>query len=270
MQTAALIAVGCVLAVPGAWADDPPKADPKKAPEFAGRVEADAVEIRARVTGYITALRVQDGAAVKKGEVLAEIDPRPYRIELDKAKASLALAEAREKLTEAESERVKAAVRAGVAGKDETTKVEAQREVARAEMAAAKALVELAEYHLSLTRLVSPIDGRVGRFHLIAGSLVRADNDSVVTVVRTDPVYVTFDVDERSFLRLRDLFKNGKVTAAVGFAGEDGFAHEVTVDFVSPSFDADKGTVRLRGALPNPKGLHVPGLSVRVRITPGK
>ena len=265
MRFALLLAASFALvAVPGSAADPPPAVD------LTGHTESDSVEIRPRVTGFITKIAVKDGETVQKGDLLAEIDSRLYKIELDKAKAQLVRAEAQVKAAEAQLNRLAEAVKRGIVSKEELEKAAAEREVAKAEVDAGKAGVAYAEIQLSYTRLVSPIDGRLSQFKLTEGNVVRADETSLVTVVRTDPLYVSFDVDEKSFLRMRDTLKDNKATVAVGFANDEGYPHKVTVEFVAPTFDAEKGTVRLRAKLPNPKGDYAPGMFVRVRITPAK
>jgi multidrug efflux system membrane fusion protein len=269
MRTVLLLAGGLVLAAIPCRADDPPKKADAGLP-FSGVVEADTVEIRARVNGYITKIAGKDGATVKKGEVLAEIDSRPYRIELDKAKAQLARAEAQARVADAKLERLAELVKKGIVPKEELDQAAAEREAAKADVEACKAGLASAEVQLAYTRLVSPIDGRLGQFRTTEGNLVRADETSLVTVVRTDPLYIAFDVPERDFLRLRDTLKDNKAAVAVGFSNDEGYPHKVTVDFVAPTFDVEKGTVRVRAKLPNPKGDYVPGMFARVRITPAK
>jgi RND family efflux transporter MFP subunit len=269
MRTVLLLAGGFVLAASPCRADDPPK---KAAAEllFSGVVEADTVQIRPRVTGFITRIAVKDGATVKKGELLAEIDSRPYRIEHDKAKAQLVRADALTKIAEAKLERLAELAKKGIVPKEELEKAAAEREVARAEVEAAKAGLAFAELNLAFTRLTSPIDGQASRFPTSEGNLVRADETVIITVVRTDPVYLSFEVDEKAFLKLRPALKDGKVVAGVGFGDDETYPHKVTVDFVDSMFNPETGAIRLRGKLPNPKGDFVPGMFARVRIIPAK
>ena len=268
MRPAALLLAGLALAA-GARADDPPKPEPAKVYDFTGRVEADTVELRPRVTGYVTKIAVKEGEAVKKGELLAEIDPRFYRIELDRARAKLTRAEAQMKPADAKLTRLKKAVAAGTAAKEELEAAEAEREIAAAEVVLAKAELELADLQLSWTKIAAPMDGRVSRIHTIEGNLVRADTDVVAVVIRPDPLVVAFDVEERTFARLREAAgKGGALAVSVGLATEDGFPRKAEFRTADAAVDPKTGTVRLRAALPNPKGELLPGQFVHVRVTP--
>ncbi len=270
---ALLLATGFAIASAEIRAVDQPKEPPKPAPgnafDFIGRIEAATVEIRPRVTGYLEKILVKEGAMVKQGDLLAEIDPRPYKTELDLAQAKLAAAMAGSKVTAANLARLKEAITRGIVPKEELTQAEAEHERSEAMKDAAKAEVKLAELNLSWTKLIAPMDGKVGRFRLTAGNLITSDGPSVVVVVATDPLLVAFDVDERTILKLRrDGLNVEKLTATAGLADEDGFPHKVVVDFIEPQFNPATGTVRVRGVLANPKGLISPGMFVRVRLMP--
>ncbi|OWK47178.1 efflux RND transporter periplasmic adaptor subunit [Fimbriiglobus ruber] len=238
--------------------------------EFTGRTEAAAlVEIRPRVTGYLTKLVAKEGAAVKKGDLLAEIDPRPFQIEVDAAQARLAQSEAHFRLTVTESDRVRKLFDSRAVAAEEMERMAARATVARAAFDLAKVELTRAQLTLSATKLTSPIDGRLGRFQLSEGNLVVADGGpSIVTVIGTDPVFGFFDVDERTLLRLRraGLAEAGKLTVSVGLADEDGYPHQTRLEFIDPRVDPATATVRFRTTLPNPKGLFVPGMFIRVRI----
>jgi multidrug efflux system membrane fusion protein len=259
MQTALLLAL---VAAPGD--------EPKNQLDVSGIIESETVEIRPRVTGFITKIAVKDGATVKKGDLLAEIDSRLYKIELDRAKAQLVRAEAQVKIAETQIARLEDAVKRGIVSKEELEKAAAEREAAKADVEVAKAGLALAELNLAYTRLTSPIDGRIGRLLTTEGNLVRADETTLVTVVRTDPVYVAFDVPERDFLRLRDSLKDNKAAITLGFGDDKDFPLKATLDFVSPVIDPAKATIRVRAKLANPKGDYLPGMFARVRITPAK
>jgi RND family efflux transporter MFP subunit len=255
-------------------AADPPKVDFKKGVEFTGRAEATVVEIRPRVTGYIDRVLVKEGEAVRKGDVLAEVDDRPYKLKLDEAKAELAVAQAQAKLAAADLARTKEMVAKGIVSKEELTKVEAAWDVAKARVDAAKAVVALAELNLAWTKLTAPIAGRVGRFTTTPGNLVVADGPSIVSVVAADPIAVSFDVDERLLLALLRAREDnaGKPVVEVGLADEDGYPHKAALEATPVKVDPATGTARFRATLANPKGLIAHGSFVRVRLTvpPGK
>jgi RND family efflux transporter MFP subunit len=262
------------LAAP-APAADPLKVDFKKGVEFTGRAEATVVEICPRVTGYIDRVLVKEGEAVRKGDVLAEVDDRPYKLKLDEAKAELAVAQAQAKIAVADLARMKDAFAKGAASKDEVTRAEAAWDVAKARVDAAKAVVAWAELNLAFTKLTSPIDGRVGRFTTTPGNLLVADGPSIVSVVAAaDPIAVSFDVDERlllALLRAREV-NAGKPVVEVGLADEDGYPHKAALEATPVKVDPATGTARFRATLANPKGLIAHGSFVRVRLTvpPGK
>ena len=262
-----------VVVAPAAVAANPPKVDLKKGIEFIGRAEGTVVEIRPRVTGYLDRVRVKGGDAVKKGDVLAEIDDRPYRLKLDAAKAELVVARAQEKVAAAEAARLKEASEKGIVSKEEYTKVAAAQEEAEARVEVAKVGVRTAELDLSWTKLTAPMDGRVRPLVLAPGNLLKANETMVVSVVKTDPLHIPFDVDERTALEIIRAQKDagGNLTAAVAFLGEDGFPHPALVT-IGCVVDPVTGAVQFRATLPNPKGEHMPGASVRVRLSvqPGK
>jgi RND family efflux transporter MFP subunit len=243
--------------------------------DFTGRTEARSrVDLRARVTGYLLKTTFEEGGMVKAGDVLFEIDPRPYRAELDRAEAALNVAEARLKLAQATLKRMKALFAKAVIGQEEMDKAAAEQVEAEAAILAARAGRELARLNLDFTRVVAPIDGRIGRRLLDPGNLVKADDTILATIVTRDPLYVYFDVDEATFLRMRRAMPEGrqaeKVPVAIGLTGEQGFPHRGAVDFVNNAVDADTGTLRVRAVLANKDGLLDPGMLVRVRLPIGK
>lgn len=263
-----LLAAGLVVLAGGTRAADPPKGW-----EFAGRTEAGAAaDIRPRVGGELVRTTVREGATVKKGELLAEIDPRPYQIDLDAARAKMKAAEARLKAARIKTSNVKflAEQKVKVVAQGEVDLQEAAEAEAAALLAVAKAEVEQAELHLSWTKITAPIAGRVGRFSVTERNLVAADTTRLMTVVAADTLHVSFDVDERTLLRLRreGLAEPGKLAVAVGFAGDEGYPVEGRLDLIEPLVDPEKGTVRFRATIPNPKGLLLPGMFARVRLTP--
>jgi RND family efflux transporter MFP subunit len=243
--------------------------------DFTGRTEAAAsVRIRARVTGYLDKVRFKDGAEVKQGEVLFEIDPRPYQAELDKAQAEVALSEADLKLAEAKYKRTKALHATKAASQADVETADAERVKARAQVAAARAGFEVARLRLAFTKVTAPFAGRIGRRLVDAGGLVRADETALAVLVTNDPVYVYFDMDERTYLRLRRAKREGKADVeaqvTVGLADEKGFPRRGKIDFVDNQVDPKTGTIRMRVVCPNAKGLMLPGLFVRVRLKTGK
>jgi multidrug efflux system membrane fusion protein len=257
-------------------ADDPPKGW-----EFVGRTQAAAVvDVQALVTGRLTRLAVKEGAVVKKGDLLAEIDPRAYKLTLDAARAQEKVAEAKlqgakimldntRKLHENKS--LNGTV-LSVVSDSELAKSQAKAAEAEAALMGAKAEAQRAELILSWTRLTAPFDGRVSRIQATEGNIVTANQTHLLTVVAIDHLNVTFYVPESILLRLRRdrQADPGKLDVAVGFAIDEGYPHAVKLDLIAPEVDPRTGTVRLQATLPNPEGLYSPGMTARVRLTPRK
>jgi RND family efflux transporter MFP subunit len=249
--------------------------------EFPGQTEAvGEVEVRARVTGYLMKVNFVDGRNVKKGDLLYEIDPRPYQAALDRAKGELvrllALAD-KAKADLARSERLRPS---GAISQDEYEQHVANLAVCKASIQSAEAAVRDAQLNLEFTKITSPIDGRVSRTQITEGNLVQpgpGDATLLTTVVTTNPIYVYFNVDEHALLQYQELaFKNGqelhpkmlkalRLPVEIGLANEEGFPHAGIIDFADNKIDRNTGTLRTRGVFENPKEYLTPGLFVRVR-----
>ncbi|MCO8611655.1 efflux RND transporter periplasmic adaptor subunit [Burkholderia multivorans] len=247
------------------------------ADEFNGRVEAvDAVELRPRVSGYLQRIRYKEGDLVAQGAVLFEIDPRPYRIALDRAIAQQQRARAAEHLARVQLQRVQTLIDAHATSQEELDNARAAAEQARADLQAADAAVADAKLNLGFTEVRAPIAGRVGRALATAGNLARADDTLLTTVVSQDPVYVYFDCDEQSYLRYNAQRADpahraiGADPVRIGLANETGFPHAGTVDFLDNRLDPQTGTIRARVRLPNADHTFTPGLYARVQLVSGR
>ena len=259
-----VLVAGLVFPPAGARADDP------KGWEFIGRTRADAVDVRAQVTGRLTRVAVKDGAAVAKGDLLIEIDAQPYRLALDAALARVKVAEAKLKVAKIEADNAKKLQKQNVISADEAALHEAKAAEAGAGLAVAKVETQQAQLNLDRTRVTAPFDGRVSRIASAEGALVTANRTHILTVVAAGPMYVTFNVPEAILLQLRrdGLSAPDKLDVAVGFALDKGHPHEAKMDLIAPEVDPKTGAVRFRATVPNPKGLLSPGMSARVRLTP--
>jgi multidrug efflux system membrane fusion protein len=245
---------------------------------FTGRTQpAQHVELRARVTGYLLKVSFEDGAEVKKGDALFEIDPRPYQAQLDEAQAQLALHEASLRLAKTVYER-NLALNAKVPGavtQQQLDQDKAAMEEAQARVAAAKATVELRKLNLSYTHVTAPITGRISRRFVDTGNLVKADDTILATMVSKAPMYVYFDLDERTYLKLQKAVREKKVKpmtelpVMVGLTNEEGFPRRGTVDFTDSAVNPSTGTIGVRAVLPNADGSLSPGLFCRVRLAIG-
>ena len=254
---------------------------------FTGRTDAvDAVNIQARVTGYLNSVDFTPGREVKKGDQLFKIDPRPYQATLDEANSQVKLAEARLELAIADLARAKEVARTpGAISKQDLDKYAAAQSEAAASVQAAKANAEAAQLNLEFTNINSPIDGRVGRNLLTIGNLVKQDTTLLTTVVSQDPMYAYFNVDEHTMLRVQKMIREGKVPSGrdsslmpveMGLANEGNrYPHEGKIDFVNNRVDPSTGTLQVRGSFPNPEigqeeaRLLSPGLFVRIRVPLG-
>ena len=245
--------------------------------EYSGRIEAvETVELRPRVSGYIEKVNYREGQEVKKGDVLFVIDDRSYRAELARAEAALRRARAQAELARSEAERARRLAEEQAIATETYEQRRAAAEQARAELAAAQAAVDAARLDLEWTRVRAPIDGRAGRALVTAGNLVGAGDAASVltTLVSLDKVHVHFDADEHSFLRYAELARRGQrpserdggLPVQVALAGEEGFPHTGTVDFLDNQVDRGTGTIRVRAVLDNRDRRFTPGLYARVRL----
>jgi multidrug efflux system membrane fusion protein len=243
--------------------------------EFTGRLEAvDQVEIRPRVSGYIKRVTFTEGREVKKGEVLFEIDPRPYQAELARAEAELERAKSAAALAASDVQRAQTLVKAQAISREEydsRTSAEAQ---GGAGVKAAEAAAQTARLNLEWTRVRSPINGRVSNALVTSGNLVEAGPPATLltTVVSLDPMYVYFDSDEQTYLRYAGRARHGsnwrtaKLPVYLGLANEDGFPHEGQLDFVDNQIDPNTGTIRTRAVFSNTSRALTPGLFARVKL----
>ncbi|WP_372841219.1 efflux RND transporter periplasmic adaptor subunit [Pseudomonas protegens] len=244
--------------------------------QFNGRISAvDSVDLRPRVSGYIQRVAFTDGEMVRKGQVLFEIDPRPYREALASAEARLQRAQASLRLAQAQDLRGQALVRHAAISREESDIRAASLGQGAAEVNAARADVALARLNLDFTQVRAPFDGLVGRALLTAGNLAQADQTLLTTVISQNPVYVEFDADEHSFLRYAEQTSAGKRPGIdnqvqVGLANQaDRFPYRGQVDFLDNHVNPGTGTIRARAVLANSAGTLTPGLYARVRLEAG-
>jgi RND family efflux transporter MFP subunit len=258
--------------------------------EFTGRMDAiDSIEVRARVTGYLDTANFKDGDEVLINAELFMIDPRPYKAALDQATAQIVLAEARLKDATADVERNRSLVNTGATSKSDFDKFVADRDVAAAQVEAAKATAETNRLNLAFCRVAAPIAGRISRRYVDPGNLVRADETVLTRIVSQDPIYAYFDVDERTLLKIRRLINEGKVQSArtkelwvaLALSDEQGFddengkpRHPALFDFADNRVDPATGTLQVRAKIENQKlndgiRLFSAGMFVRVRLPIG-
>ena len=246
--------------------------------DFTGRTDTSrSVNLLPRVTGYLTAVKFKEGGPVKEGELLFEIDPRPYQAKLDQALSQVDLGKAGLELARATLTRDQALAKAaqGSVSPQQLDQDRAAVNEAQARVKAAEAGVTLCKLELDLCKVRAPVSGRIGLRQVAPGNLVKQDETLLAVLTPEGPTYVYFDIDERTFLRLRQRTLKGKAEAdklpvAVALADDAGFSRRGVVDFIDNRVDPATGTVRLRATLADKDGLLTPGLFVRVRLTVGE
>jgi RND family efflux transporter MFP subunit len=245
--------------------------------DFAGRAEASMrVDLRARVAGYLAATRFKDGDLVKKGDLLFEIDPRPYQADLNQALSQVDLTKATLGLARAALARDQALAKAapGSVSAQQLQQDQAAVDEALARVKAAEASVERSKLYLDFCKVTAPISGRIGASQIDPGNLVSPDQTLLAVLVSEEPIYVYLDIDERTYLRLRRAMpeRNGevrKLPVAVALTGEKDFAHHGVLEFTANRVDPDTGTIRLRATLANKDRRLLPGMFARVRLALG-
>jgi RND family efflux transporter MFP subunit len=250
--------------------------------DFIGRTEAvDSVSVRARVWGYLEKVNFKEGALVKKGDVLFEIDPKVYEAVLNQAKAKVAQDAAQLKYNEADYQRTLKLAEKGAVSQDALELSRSSRDIAAANLGADKASQARAQLDLDYTKVIAPVSGRVSRYNVTVGNLVQSGDQGggtlLTTIVSVDPMYVNFDVDEHSLLRVRKMILEGKAISArdkpleakIGLANEEKFLRTAIVNFVDNQVNPKTGTLRIRGVVSNKDEFLSPGLFVRIRVPIG-
>jgi len=248
--------------------------------EFTGRLDpVESVEIRPRVSGYVTEIHFEAGAIVKKGDLLYVIDPRPYQADFDRAKAEVDRMDAQLKLAQIELNRAKELREKNTISASEFDQRAATYQGAAAAKSSAEAAKNSAALNLEFTQVKSPVDGRVSDQRITVGNLVQpgAGPESVLTTVMSvDPIYAKIDADENAILKYVKLSEQGKrvsartakIPAWVELGNESDFPHEGYVDFVDNRLDPGTGTIRARIVLKNwNPNFITPGFFVRVRVS---
>jgi RND family efflux transporter MFP subunit len=253
--------------------------------DYEGRIgAAETVEVRARVRGHLTKVGFEDGKIVDKGDLLYEIDPRPYKAALDAAKAQEKAAQASLQFAKAEYNRIRSLVARNAASREELDVWTGKQAVAEGDVLKAEAAVEQAQLDLDFTKVTAPVSGKISRTLVDVGNLVNAGGGETLltTIVSVDPMYVYFDVPERSLLRYREIgrkqakadeperaLKDLHIPVYVGLEGEQGYPHKGELDFADNKVNPSTGTIQVRGVLPNAKRILEAGMRARVRIPVG-
>ncbi|TBU97476.1 multidrug efflux RND transporter periplasmic adaptor subunit MexE [Phytopseudomonas dryadis] len=241
--------------------------------EFTGRLEApESVQIRPRVSGFIDQVSFAEGALVKKGDLLFQIDPRPFQAEVKRLEAQLQQARANQTRTVSEARRGERLRQSNAISTELADARSSAAQEAQAEVAGIQAELDNARLNLSFTRVTAPIDGRVSRAEVTAGNLVTASQSLLTSVVSTDRVYAYFDADERAFLKYVELARQaghdtrGKSPVYLGLSSETGHPHLGQLDFLDNQVNPQTGTIRGRAVFDNRDGRFTPGLYARLKL----
>ena len=231
--------------------------------DFTGRTDAiQSANIIARVTGYLVKMPFKEGSEVKAGDLLFEIDPRPYQAQYEQAKSQVDLDEAQLDLAKTTLARYQALSQTtpGAVSEQALDQYKAAVTEAQARVVAQKKSLDVYSLNKEFTSVVSPINGKVSRYYLTLGNLVNQDQTLLTTVVSLDPMYVYFDMDESTWLRILNLIKERKIAPPVdgylpvmlGLQNEEGYPHKATINFVNNQVNSTTGSITMRGVFPNP------------------
>lgn len=251
--------------------------------EYTGRLDAvESVSLYSQVTGYLQSVHFKDGTEVKKGDLLFQIDPRPFQAVLDQATAQKDRAQVQLTLAKSDHERgTKLLEGKAISAEDFDKRTQTVRD-AEASLRLAQATVDAAQLNLEYTQIKAPISGRIGRRLIDVGNLVVGGPMGATlmgSIVSLDPMYCYIDTDELSVLRYQKINNRGGIEGAkeneipveMALADEEGFPHKGVVDFVDNRLNPNTGTIQSRATFPNPKperGLRLlqPGYFTRVRV----
>jgi RND family efflux transporter MFP subunit len=247
--------------------------------EYTGRLEAvDTVEIRPQVSGLLDRVAFAEGKEVHKGDLLFQIDPRPFEAELARAQAAQEQARSSADLAKADLARGDRLLASHAVSQEEYDQRTAASRNAIAQQTSADAAVQVARLNLDYTRIRSPIDGRVGRAEVTRGNLVSGGPGSqgtrLATVVSLSPMYAYFEAAEQDYLKYFDLARSGERPLSINtknpvylaLGNETEYAHKGYMDFVDNRVNTATGTLMGRAVFQNPDHYLAPGMFVRVRL----
>ena len=247
--------------------------------DVTGRTESvETVDIRARVSGYLVGIHFKPGQDVSQGDLLFEIDPRPYQTELERALGDVARHQATLARLDLDFKRAERLLPTNAMSREDYDAIIGHIGEAKAAIQSAEAVVSRARLDLDFTKITAPIAGQISRELITVGNLVTADVTPLTSIRSINPIYCYFDLDERTVLEVRALIREGKVKSAregeylisMGLADESGFPHVGRIDFVETHVDPTTGTLRLRAVFDNQNDVLSPGLFARIRVPIGE
>ena len=239
---------------------------PRYLDEIGKTAAVEYVTIQPQVAGQIQKIHFQDGADLKKGDVLFTIDPRPYEAALAEAEANVAQQEASRSLAKQEFDRTKKLIESKAVSQQEFEQKQSALAVADAQVKAAEATVRTAKLNLGYCTITSPIDGRAGQRLVDVGNIVKANNEALLVVQRLDPIYAEFTITESDLPRVREFMSKNTLLVQVSVPGQEGEPHKGELTFLDTAVQPGAGTVRLRATLPNADRYFWAGQFVNVRL----
>jgi membrane fusion protein, multidrug efflux system len=244
-----------------------------KTADFVGRVEAiNRVEVRARVTGYLESVDFKEGDEVTEGAELYQIEKGLFEAAVGQAEGALERSKAAKILSEVQLQRAEdlLAKNAGtVVARDQARAADQQ---AAGQIMTDEANLQTAKINLGYTDIVTPIAGKVGKTNVTKGNVVGPDSGPLTVIVSQDPMYVTFPVSQREFLRAQESRKDvdlSSIKVQLRFADGRKYDHDGTINFVNVTVDRATDTVLVRATFPNPKDALIDGQLVRVDLESG-
>jgi RND family efflux transporter MFP subunit len=246
--------------------------------DFTGHIEAvKSVSVQAMVSGRLEKVLFKEGAMVEENQPLFLIDPNVFQAQYDQTVANLNLAKAHLKRLELDLQRAKSLLPTKAIAQSDYDKAEGDRDEAAAAVAVAVASMNSAKDNLEYTTVRAKFAGRISRQMVDPGNMVRANDTKLTTLVTNDQLYVYFDIDERTTIKIRRLFDAGELCAGghspltinYGLADEEGFPRTASVNFVDNQIDMSTGTWRLRAKIDKPDPTLLPNMFLRVRVPLG-
>src|SRR5882762_5159259 len=247
--------------------------------ELTGELQAvNTVDVRPRVSGFIDSVQFTEGARVSKGQVLFQIDPRPFQIEIERLDAEIKRARSKLDFATAGHARAERLYTQNAIAREEYEQLTSAETEAAGDLGSLTAQLHAARLNLEYTHVRSPIDGHVSRALITPGNLV-SNTNLLTTVVSDDPIYAYFDTDEATYLKFTQLQNKDRMASReraghgggsspvfMGLVGEEGYPHQGQLDFVDNQVDARSSTIHARAVFDNKDGRFTPGLFARIKL----